>query len=37
MIPFFIKWTYPALLVAFARILGVFSMMFIIIAAFISE
>ncbi|CAD8095871.1 unnamed protein product [Paramecium sonneborni] len=34
MIPFFVKWKYPVYIVAIARILGVFSMVFIIIASF---
>lgn len=34
MIPFFVKWKYPVYIVAVARILGVFSIFFIIIATF---
>ncbi|CAD8096390.1 unnamed protein product [Paramecium sonneborni] len=34
MIPFFVKWKYPVYIVAIARILGVLSIIFIIIASF---
>ncbi|CAD8066454.1 unnamed protein product [Paramecium primaurelia] len=34
MIPFFVKWKYPVYIVAIARMLGVFSIFFIIIASF---